>query len=638
LKTSAQQPEVQSETKIEERVGVTKQNKLRDDNGLFVEGQLHGLVVDFLLDSGSSATLINTEVYYAIPEEERPPLRPSSVKLEGVSGCEIKIEGIADMAITFGTRQTFEIPAIICSMNMDAILGQDFTMNCVKTIDLERMCLVTKSVLIPLFTGGKSCMVCRVTVKESVVIPANSIMNVPVVVSGNKHLAPTMLLEPAPDVVEKKKLLLAPMITTEKEETIAAVINLSDKETKLYPNTYLGPGQSAYDNPRKPTKCCANVKESGSAELPEYLQDLFDKSRVHLTESQTQALKQLLIRYQHCFAKDSCDLSPNRGADFSINTADAQPIRQRPRRQPFGKREAEKAEIDKMLKSNIIEPSNSAWASPVVLITKKDGSVRFCVDYRKLNEVTVKDSYPLPRIDDCLDALAGAKWFGTMDLLSGYWQLGLKTEEDRQKTAFCSSWGLYQFTVLSFGLTNAPSAFTRKMEQCLSGLQWTEAVVFMDDTIVPSTTFEEGLTRLEHVWKRFEAHGLKMKPSKCLFFQREIKFLGHIVAHDGVRTDPDKIQAVQDWPVPKNPKEVRSFLGLCSYYRKIVAGFADIVRPLNRLCDKGAYFCWTEECDKAFRYLKEKMTTSPVLSYPIPGLPFVLDTDASNEAVGAVLS
>ena len=176
-----------------------------------------------------------------------------------------------------------------------------------------------------------------------------------------------------------------------------------------------------------------------------------------------------------------------------------------------------------MLERGIIEPSKSQWASNIVLVTKKNGQVRFCVDYRKLNEVTIKDSYPLPRVDDCLEALSGAKWFSSMDLNSGFWQIGMD-DTDKEKTAFLRSMGLFQFTVMPFGLVNAPSTFERLMEDVLRGLQWQECLIYMDDIISPSSTFEEGLNRLESIFIRLRGANLKLKPSKCILFQTKVNF------------------------------------------------------------------------------------------------------------------
>lgn len=291
-----------------------------------------------------------------------------------------------------------------------------------------------------------------------------------------------------------------------------------------------------------------------------------------------------------------------------------------------------------MLKDGIIEPSSSAWASPVVLVKKKDGSTRFCVDYRKLNELTIKDSYPLPLADSCFDALTGSKWFCTLDLSSGYWQVAMATE-DREKTAFTTgSGGLFHFTVMPFGLVSAPATFERLMERVLAGLPWDVCLAYLDDIIVHAESFEAEKDRLCKVLQRLRNAGLKLSPKKCNLFQQSVKFLGHVVSGEGLSTDPEKTRAVAEWPVPSKVTELRSFLGLCSYYRRFVKDFAEIARPLHRLTEKTKDFAWTQECDDAFNRLKTALTTAPVLKYPSTTDPFILDTDASNFGLGAVLS
>lgn len=290
-----------------------------------------------------------------------------------------------------------------------------------------------------------------------------------------------------------------------------------------------------------------------------------------------------------------------------------------------------------MLNNGIIEPSKSAWSSAIVLVPKKDGSTRFCVDYRKLNEVTIKDAYPLPRVDDCLDSLANSKWFSSMDLNSGFWQVGM-AEDHKEKTAFSTSLGLFHFKVMPFGLCNSPSTLSRLLEDVLRGLQWEECLLYMDDIIVPGSTFAEALQRLENIFERLRDANLKLKPSKCNLFQKSVKFLGHVVSEEGVQTDPDKTEAIKNWPIPTTPKDVRSFLGLCSYYRRFVHGFANTAKPLHKLCEKNVKFIWTDECQQAFDALKTALMTPPVLAYPIPEKTFILDTDASDRATGAVLS
>ena len=346
----------------------------------------------------------------------------------------------------------------------------------------------------------------------------------------------------------------------------------------------------------------------------------------------------LLADFQDAFTGPDGKLGQTDWVRHRIDTGATPPIRQPPRRLPIHRREEAQRQVDQMLADGVIEPSHSPWSSPVVLVRKKDGTVRFCVDYRRVNAATLKDAYPIPRIEDNLDALEGARWFSTLDLASGYWQVRM-AEEDKEKTAFGTQSGLYQFTVMPFGLCNAPATFERLMERLLRGLQWQVAVVYLDDVIVWGRTFEEHHQRLTTVLERFRTAGLKLKPKKCDLFRREVSFLGHLVSAVGVRTDPDKVAAIRGWPRPANVTQVRSFLGLASYYRRFIAHFAEIARPLHALTNKSPReFMWTEACQTAFEHLQDALATAPVLRYPDPERRYILDTDASNCTIGAVLS
>ena len=254
---------------------------------------------------------------------------------------------------------------------------------------------------------------------------------------------------------------------------------------------------------------------------------------------------------------------------------------------PVGyQREVIDQQLDELLATGKVEPSQSPWSSPVVLVRKHDGTYRMRID-----QSTKKDAIPLPRKDDLLEALVGAQWFSSLDLTSGYWQMQVK-EEDRPKTAFSTHRGQFQWTVMPFGLINGPASFMRLMNLALSGLTWTHCLTYLNDIIVWAPTFEEHIHRLRLVFNRIRAAGLKLKPTKCRFLRKEVAFLGHVVSADGTKTDPGKVEAVKTWPVPLNVKELQTFLGLASYYRKFILGFSVIAEPLYQLCRKNVLFSW----------------------------------------------
>ena len=314
------------------------------------------------------------------------------------------------------------------------------------------------------------------------------------------------------------------------------------------------------------------------------------------------------------------------------------PLHQPYRRQNPAVRREEMAQVQQMLFSNIIRPSNSPWASPVVMVRKKDGSLRFCVDFRQLNAATVKDAHPLPRIDDLLDALHGAKWFSTLDLKSGYWQVPI-AEQDKEKTAFrTSSRQLFEFNQVPFGLCNAPATFSRLMDRVLAGLHWETCLFYLDDIIVFSSTWEEHLAQLREVFERLRHAKLKLGPTKCTFAAKEVSYLGHRVTEEGLLPDPALLAAIRDIPPPKTATEVRSFLGLAGYYRRYVKGFAAIAAPLHALTRKDALFHWSEDCQAAFDQLKVRLTTSPITTFPDFSQEFRLYTDASTAGLGAILA
>ena len=330
-----------------------------------------------------------------------------------------------------------------------------------------------------------------------------------------------------------------------------------------------------------------------------------------------------------------------------IKLTDPIPFKERYRRIPPQLYDEAREYLQEMLRLGAIRKSCSPWASTIVLVRKKNGKLRFCIDLRKLNSKTLKDSYALPRIEQTLEHLKGSKVFSTLDLTSGYWQVEM-AEECKQFTAFTvGPLGFYECEAMPFGANNAPATFQRLMEECLGDLNLNWCIVYLDDVIVFSSTPEEHLERLEAVFKKLSEAGLKLKPSKCKFFQSSLTYLGHLISEEGIATDPSKIQAVKEWPVPESVSQVKSFLGFVGYYRRFIKGFSKIAKPRYALT-KGlesqskkvtqrAMVIWGEEEQKAFDQLKQACITASILGYPDYELPFILHTDSSTEGLGAVL-
>ena len=330
-------------------------------------------------------------------------------------------------------------------------------------------------------------------------------------------------------------------------------------------------------------------------------------------------------------------LPPRRHTEFQIDLVPGTaPISKAPYRMaPLELRELRK-QLDELRELGFIRPSSSPWGAPVLFVKKKDGSLRLCVDYRELNKVTIKNRYPLPRIDDLFDQLREAQFFSKIDLRSGYHQVRVR-EEDIPKTAFRTRYGHFEFQVMSFGLTNAPAVFMQLMNEVFRPYLDQFVVVFIDDILIYSRTREEHARHLEITLQTLRTHQLYAKLEKCEFWQEEVKFLGHVVTRQGVAVDPVKIDAVRQWSQPTNASEIRSFLGLAGYYRRFIEGFSRIAAPLTRLTRKGAEFVWSDACERAFAELKDRLTSTPVLTLPSGSEGFVVFTDASRIGLGAVL-
>ena len=383
------------------------------------------------------------------------------------------------------------------------------------------------------------------------------------------------------------------------------------------------------------TSMDGDTPTSGKKPLLERIGSL--KMGHQLSTEQNAQLTDLLVRWDQAFAWTPEEIGEAKCVAHRIDVGTAEPIKQRAYRLSPAENEAVRTEIGKMLRAGVIRPSMSAWASPVVLVPKPNGTIRFCIDYRKINAVTKKDVYPLPRIDEALDALSGARYFSALDLKSGYWQIPMSAE-DAEKTAFITKYGLYEFVRLPFGLTGAPAIFQRIMDKIFRDMLWRDVIVYLDDIIIYTRTWSQHLTVLAEVMRRLDEAGLRISPEKSDFAFDELLYLGHVVNGGTVKPNPKKVSAVKDLARPTGVPQLRSFLGLASYYRRFIRAFARISAPLTILLRKGVEYIWSDMQEQAFEMLKERLVAAPILRAPDFEKPFIVQTDWSKEAIAAILS
>ena len=366
-----------------------------------------------------------------------------------------------------------------------------------------------------------------------------------------------------------------------------------------------------------------------------YLASVVDKDRE--TELSPEDVP-IIREFVDIFPKDLPGLPPEREISFEIELLPGSaPVSKAPYRMAPAELKELQVQLQELLDKGFIRQSHSPWGAPVLFVKKKDGSLRLCIDYRDLNKITIKNKYPLPRIDDLFDQLRGAEVFSKIDLRSGYHQLRIK-ESDISKTAFRTRYGHYEFLVMPFGLTNAPAAFMDLMNRVFKEYLDKFVIVFIDDILIYSKSVEEHEQHLRMVLEMLRGNKLYAKFTKCEFWLKKVHFLGHIVSKEGISVDPAKIEAVSAWPVPKNVTEIRSFLGLAGYYRRFVEGFSRLAAPLTALIKKGRKYEWTPKCEENFQELKRRLTSAPILIIPdVDAGNFVIYSDASKIGLGAVL-
>ena len=347
-------------------------------------------------------------------------------------------------------------------------------------------------------------------------------------------------------------------------------------------------------------------------------------------------VRSIIGRNRDVFATKDSELGRTNATKMVIDTQDCSPIRLRPYKTPLNKRKIIEEAVSEMLDAKVIERSNSPWSFPMVIVKKSDGTNRPCIDYRKLNDITRKNSYPLPSIDFIIGNLGKAKYFTTLDLKSGFWQVQMD-EKSKPKTAFACHKGLFQFNVMPFGLCNAPAVFQELMSVVLQGCE-EFATAYIDDILIWSPDAESHRKHIQIVMNRIRQHNLRLKLKKCSFFKSETAYLGFTISDKGVQPDPKKVKVIQALSSPRTVREIRSFIGMAGYYRRFIPKFSHVAEPLIALTKKNARFRWSKECEQSFEILKGHLATLPLLAYPDPNKPYILYTDASDSCIGACLT
>jgi transposase InsO family protein len=550
----------------------------------------------------------------------------------------LDVVGKVKLAVSLGLFNTEEEFTVIRNLTVDCLLGADFlkehgaVMDCrTSTLSIGKKSRYD----VPMFMAQQQtkCDSVAVTAPVDMEIPGRTIQLIQGELQGEYDSFCEALVEPTSGA-PPTNLCIARTLTPVQsgKEVIVQVMNVSPTPVTIYKGMKLGEAI-----PRHHVLMVNDgVSEVPSVPTSQLQASDFSLDHSDLSPAEKTQLQDLLTQFADLFAPKGGPVGRTPNVKHSIPT-EGRPVRQPLRRIPEALKGAVDAEVTKMLEHGVVQPSSSPWSSPIVMVKKKDGSWRFCVDYRKLNSVTHQDAYPLPRIDATLDSLSGAAYFTTLDLASGYWQVEVE-EQDKEKTAFSTPKGHFEFNVMPFGLTNAPATFQRLMECVLAGLTGEQCLIYLDDIVVFSKTFEEHIARLTNVFQALRQADLTLKLSKCDFAQREVKYLGHIVSAAGVRPDPTKIEAVSTYPVPNNVKELRQFLGLANYYRRFVADYSNVAAPLHKLLTKENGFHWDSNCQSAFDELKNRLVSPPILAFPDFKEKFVLYTDASDSAIGGVLS
>ena len=623
-------------------------------NNNFITASILGKTINCLVDTGSTLSCIQKSLLDTIDQDFVMYGKSNYKKVKGIGGHLIEIKGTATLPIRIGNHLFYQKFYIFDDILHPLLLGIDFLKanNC--TLNFESQTIETEEgePVINIIEADFKLGLAR-PIKHTI-IPPNSETVIPIRISKVPHQK-TVLFEPTNMLTRKKLAGAKNILTVSNGRGFCKVLNPLPSPVYVKPGHVIGklvPIQTDSiiemqdeEITEQPFMCSTTLTDKNETkqkcqDYKHIVDDLgisLDES--DLTEEQKFKLYKFIATNRKTFAKDTSELGCANVPKHTINTGQAAPKCKRPYRvSPKIKQQIEE-QVEDMLKNDIIEPSNSIWAAPVVMCKKKDGTYRFAVDYRDLNAVTEPINFPLPRLEDVIDSVGenNSKVFTVLDLKAGFHQIPLD-ESAAHKTTFVTHNGAYAFKRMPYGIKNGSVAFQTAMATVLRGINFKYALVYVDDILIHSSNFDEHLLHLQNVFDRLNDANLKLQPKKCNFAAKRVEYLGHYFSKNGIEVNPSKIEAVKTYPVPKTQKQLKAFLGLTNYYRRFVKDYAKISAPLNRLLKKDTEYNWTSECDQAFNFLKEKLMSSPILAFADTQKPFFISVDASGTALGFILS
>ena len=595
-----------------------------------------------LIDSGAGISIFKEHVaknYY----NQR---LPENVTIQGITNEKLLIK--ESVLIPFTQNNPHKVYVYNLDIEFDGILGSDFLEHYRCILDYDAKKLITNFKILPLNKMQSNNIgqkhVYGNEIKNN---SCNKISNQVFIEARTEKIFKLKCDLKNTDAIlhaqenDKVRLPNALVRVNERGEFFTSIVNVNAMpKTIEFINLTLEP----VDDTTEPLYSF-NFNNSGVVKESLYDRNFTIKNQLrteHLNEEEKELVTNLCLEFADIFYLEGDNLTFTNEIKHVIDTNGARPVFTKSYRYPQVHKEEVKSQISKMLDQGIIRPSVSPWSSPVWVVPKKlDASGkpkwRVVIDYRKVNELSVDDKYPLPNISDLLDQLGRCQYFTTLDLASGFHQIEIDPK-DIPKTAFSVENGHYEFVRMPFGLKNAPSTFQRVMDNILLGIQNERCLVYMDDIIIYSPTIHDHISRLTEVFKRLRKANLKIQPDKCEFLRKEVAYLGHLITQDGVKPNPAKVECIIKFPEPKSSREIQSFLGLAGYYRRFIPNFAKISKPLTRLLKKDNTFLFDSECKSSFKDLKEALVSNPILIYPNFEEPFLLTTDASAFAIGAILS